>query len=52
MLVSFDSSWDLVGLWHHMGIPARGVIILLFLISASAGTFVVERVLKYVRSHN
>ena len=40
-------SWDLVAMWHSMSIPAKIVVIILFLLSAWSLGVMIDRVLMY-----
>jgi len=44
---SSSSGWDLVSMWHNMGIPAKAVVILLFLMSAWSVAIMIDRALMY-----
>ena len=44
---SADSGWDLISMWHNMGIPAKSVVILLFLMSAWSVGIMIDRALMY-----
>jgi hypothetical protein len=40
-------TWDLVTMWHYMGIPAKSIVILLFVICASSVGFMIDRALTF-----
>jgi biopolymer transport protein ExbB/biopolymer transport protein TolQ len=42
-----STSWDLVSMWHTMGIPAKGVVIILFVMSAWSVGIMIDRALMY-----
>ena len=44
---SADTGWDLVSMWHNMGIPAKSVVVLLFLMSAWSVAIMIDRALMY-----
>jgi hypothetical protein len=39
-------SWDLMGMWHTMGIPGKGAVIALLVMSAWSVRFVIDRAWK------
>jgi len=39
--------WDLVTMWHYMGIPAKSVVILLFSMSAWSVRIMIDRALMF-----
>jgi hypothetical protein len=39
-------NWDPMGMWHTMGIPGKGVVIALLVMSAWSVRFVVDRAWK------
>ncbi len=41
-----DVAWDLVTMWHNMGIPAKSVVILLLVISIGSVGTVINRALR------
>src|SRR6202167_2075458 len=44
---SSSGGWDLVSMWHNMGIPAKAVVVLLFLMSAWSVAIMIDRALMY-----
>jgi len=44
---SGDVGWDLVTMWHNMGIPAKIVVILLFVMSAWSVGIMIDRALMF-----
>src|SRR5271155_4221326 len=41
------TSWDLLSMWHSMGIPAKSVVVLLFVMSAWSVGIMIDRALMY-----
>ena len=39
--------WDLVSMWHNMGIPAKAVVTILFIMSAWSVGIMIDRALMY-----
>ena len=39
--------WDLVSMWHSMSLPAKAVVVILFLLSAWSLGVMIDRVLMY-----
>ena len=39
--------WDLVTMWHNMGIPAKSVVLILFVMSAWSVGIMIDRALMY-----
>ena len=44
---SGDVGWDLVTMWHNMGIPAKTVVVLLFVMSAWSVGIMIDRALMF-----
>ncbi len=44
---SSSGGWDLVSMWHNMDIPAKAVVILLFIMSAWSVAIMIDRALMY-----
>ena len=42
-----DVGWDLVTMWHNMGIPAKAVVVLLFVMSAWSVGIMIDRALMF-----
>jgi len=42
-----DVGWDLVTIWHNMGIPAKSVVVLLFVMSAWSVGIMIDRALMF-----
>jgi biopolymer transport protein ExbB len=42
-----EVSWDLVSMWHTMGIPAKMVVVILFVMSAWSVGIMIDRALMY-----
>lgn len=42
-----DVGWDLVTMWHNMGIPAKSVVILPFSMSAWSVRIMIDRALMF-----
>jgi hypothetical protein len=40
-------TWDLVTMWHYMGIPAKSVVILLLVICASSVWIMIDHALTF-----
>ena len=41
------TSWDLVSMWHTMSIPAKGVVVILFVMSAWSVGIMIDRALMF-----
>jgi hypothetical protein len=39
--------WDLATMWHYMGVPAKSVVILLFVMSAWSAAIIINRALIF-----
>jgi len=44
---SGEVGWDLVSMWHNMGVPAKVVVIILFTMSAWSVGIMIDRALMY-----
>src|ERR1700692_3781860 len=44
---SGEVGWDLVTMWHNMGIPAKSVVAILFIMSAWSIGIMIDRALMY-----
>jgi len=42
-----EVGWDLVSMWHNMGIPAKSVVAILFIMSAWSIGIMIDRALMY-----
>jgi hypothetical protein len=42
-----EFGWELATMWHYMGVPAKSVVILLFVISAWSAGFIVNRAIIF-----
>ena len=42
-----EVGWDLVSMWHNMGVPAKVVVIILFTMSAWSVGIMIDRALMY-----
>ena len=42
-----EVGWDLVSMWHNMGIPAKAVVFILFVMSAWSVGIMIDRALMY-----
>ena len=47
MLQEQQVGWDLVTMWHNMGIPAKAVVFILFVMSAWSVGIMIDRALMY-----
>ena len=44
---SAAGGWDLVSMWHNMDIPAKAVVVILFVMSAWSVGIMIDRALMY-----